>query len=229
MYFAGAYERAMKIQGSALLLAMLLSFSAGSLKAQSPASPPQKDWTRIPFVESKDNKGWQKSDYGRDGEIEWKNDLLVIHRGKPMTGINWKGEFPKDQFEVRLEARRTEGDDFFVGLTVPVGDGHTSLILGGWSGAISGLSSIDGSDASENSTSFYREFKNGVWYKVRLVVKSDAVQAFVNDEQVIDQPREDHTFTLRLEIDPSLPMGLATYSSTAEIKNFEYRRLDGAK
>ncbi len=143
-----------------------------------------------------------------------------------MTGIRWAGEFPKDDFEIRLEARRVDGDDFFVGLTVPIGEENVSLILGGWSGAISGLSSIDGSDASENTTSFFRKFKNGEWYKVRLRIAKESVQAWVNDEEVVNLERQDQRFGVRIEIDPSLPMGLATYSTTAEIKNFEYRKLD---
>ena len=35
-------------------------------------------------------------------------------------------------YELRLEAKRVEGGDFFCGLTFPVGKEYCTLILGGW-------------------------------------------------------------------------------------------------
>ena len=63
-----------------------------------------------------------------------------------------KETFPKVDYEVNLDAKRVAGNDFFCGITFPVGKRFCSLIVGGWGGATVGLSSIDGKDAAENET-----------------------------------------------------------------------------
>ena len=72
--------------------------------------------------------------------------------------------FPKTNYELRLEAMRADGHDFFAGITFPVNDSHCSWIVGGWGGSIVGLSSLDDMDASENDTSISRNFQTGRWY-----------------------------------------------------------------
>ena len=90
--------------------------------------------------------------------------------GDGCTGVTWKGEFPSVNYEVSLEAKKIEGNDFFCGMTFPVGKNPCTLIVGGWGGATVGLSSIDGLDASENSTKTLMKFEKNRWYNIRLVV-----------------------------------------------------------
>ena len=52
-------------------------------------------------------------------------------------------DFPREDYEVSLEARRLEGTDFFCGLTFPVGKEPCTLIIGGWGGTTVGLSNVD--------------------------------------------------------------------------------------
>jgi hypothetical protein len=47
-------------------------------------------------------------------------------------------------YEIKLEAKKVTGNDFFCGMTFPVGDSFCSFIVGGWGGPVVGLSSIDG-------------------------------------------------------------------------------------
>ena len=97
---------------------------------------------------------------------------IVLGLGSDLTGITWKGPMPRVDYEVRLEARREEGGDFFCGLTFPVNASYCSLILGGWGGTVVGLSSIDGLDASENETSRLMNFELNKWYGVRSKLRS---------------------------------------------------------
>ena len=85
-----------------------------------------------------------------------------------MTGITWIGEFPKSGYEIRFEAARLEGNDFFAGIVFPVKDSYCSSINGGWDGTVVGLSNLDGNDASENDTSTIRDFVRGRWYDFDL-------------------------------------------------------------
>lgn len=177
------------------------------------------------FKPSESKVGWEASEFGGDGKVDWNGESVILGTGQPMTGVRFTGEFPKDQFEVRFNARRVDGDDFFVGFTFPIVKEHCSLILGGWSGSISGLSNINGYDASENPTTFFQNFKNGQWYRIRLMVTPEKIQAWVDDKQVVDRDREGTRFGVRLEVNPSLPLGFACYRCTAEIRGFEYHEL----
>jgi len=86
--------------------------------------------------------------------------MVLLGKGH-LTGITWTGEFPKSGYEIRFEAARLEGNDFFAGITFPVKDSFCSWINGGWGGTVVGLSSLDGDDASENDTSTSRDRQGG--------------------------------------------------------------------
>jgi len=111
--------------------------------------------------------------------------------GSSLTGVTWtpaKGTaaIPTNNYEIELEARRVEGGDFFCGLTFPYKDSHASLILGGWGGGVVGISCIDYDDASENETTTYHAFKQDQWYKVRLKITENHVEAWINDKSFVD-------------------------------------------
>ena len=93
---------------------------------------------------------------------------------------------PRYRLEVELEAMRVEGSDFFCGLTFPIKDEFCSLIVGGWGGGVVGLSSVDGSDASENETTGYREFEKGKWYPIKLRVTDQRITAWIDGKEEVD-------------------------------------------
>ncbi len=178
------------------------------------------------FLPAKGLAGWEITDFGGQGEVTRKGDLLVMEMGDPLTGINYKKkDFPKTNFEIQVEIQRIEGSDFLCGLTFPVGDEHCSLIAGGWGGGLVGLSSVDGFDASENSTTTYHAFDNGKWYKFRLVVDDKMVHAWIDNEKFVMQEREHHEFSTRIEVFASRPVGLCAFQSKVAVKNFRWRPL----
>lgn len=202
-------------------LLVVCSFSTGV------AAPPREGddgWKRLqPTAEG---ATWVPSQFGGDGPVEIRDDVVKLGRGDPLTGVRYTGDFPREDYEIRLEARRTSGIDFFCGLTFPVGDERCSLILGGWAGFLSGFSTIDGYDASENETTREGHYEDGRWYKIRLRVTKERLTAYVDGERLFDVPRSGHAFDIRPEVTPSLPLGVAVYQSEAEFRNFRYRRLD---
>ncbi|MFN5768243.1 MAG: hypothetical protein ACK44Z_02760, partial [Pirellulaceae bacterium] len=114
----------------------------------------------------KSMEGWKSTQFGGDGQIGFTEEgHLSLDVGDPLTGITYEKDFPKSNFEVTWEANRKSGSDFLAGLTFPVGDEHASFICGGWGGGLIGISSIDGNDASENSTASYKDIKNDRWYR----------------------------------------------------------------
>ncbi|MDB4676716.1 DUF1080 domain-containing protein [bacterium] len=171
------------------------------------------------------NGSWVVSQFGGDGPVEIKDDLITFGFGDPMTGIRWEGDLKTDSYEVELEARRTDGFDFFCGLTFPVAKNQASFILGGWGGGIVGISSIDGHDASENETTSFRNFDNDRWYKVRVRVDSFQIQCWIDDKLACDVPRADREFDIRYEMDQCVPLGIASFQCKSELRNLRLREL----
>jgi hypothetical protein len=150
---------------------------------------------------------------------------VILEAGRPLTGITWAGkDLPATSYEIALQAMRVEGRDFFAGITFPVADAFCSLILGGWGGTVIGLSSIDGMDASENETSQSIEFESGRWYSVRIRVTPGKIEAWLDDRQIINQDISGKKITTRVEVDPSKPLGIASYRTKAALRDIRLRR-----
>jgi hypothetical protein len=163
---------------------------------------------------------WKATDFAGAGEVHAENGSLILPMGDRLTGITWTGrDFPKMDYEITLEARRVDGSDFFCGLTFPVGDSCASLILGGWGGSLCGISSLDGEDASHNDTRTFQRFENGVWYKVRMRVTADRLTAWVDKKQIVDVKISGKKIDVREEIAASKPLGIASFQTTAEIRD----------
>jgi hypothetical protein len=191
------------------------------------AAEPEKEtgvkWEQL--FNGKNLDGWKKTNFGGEGEVSVKDGMLIIDMGQPMSGITWAKKEPphKQNYEIRLEAKRVKGTDFFCGLTFPFDDTHCTFICGGWGGGLTGLSSINNADASENGTTGYHEFKNDKWYKVRVRVEPKRIQCWIDDKSVVDQEIEDQKISTRIEVDESKPLGISTYDTQAAIRNFEIR------
>ena len=190
------------------------------------ATPAENEWR--PLVEAADLGDWKPSDYG-GGAAEAADGVIRIPMGADLNGITWTGEFPQEDYEIELEARRVDGNDFFCGLTFPVGADSCSFIVGGWGGGIVGLSCIDGDDAAHTPTSIVRAFKTGRWYAVKVRVTAERIECFLDGERVVDQPRAGYTISIRESVAPSLPLGIATYATVAELRGIRWRPVVGAE
>jgi hypothetical protein len=163
--------------------------------------------------------GWEITNFGPQGPVFISDDYVVLGMGDGCTGITWKGDFPVNDYEVSLEAKRVDGNDFFCGITFPVDKDPCTLIVGGWGGTVVGLSSINGMDASENETSTIRQFEKGRWYRFRLRVTEDTIQVWIDDEIVVDFVIGNNQLSIRPEVELSRPFGIASWRTTAAIRN----------
>jgi len=176
----------------------------------------------------KDLTGWKIQDvydFEDHGKVYVQDGAIHLAEGKPMTGIAWKGEFPKNNYEVSVEAMKTTGDDFFCGMTFPVGDSWVTWINGGWGGGIVGLSNVDNYNASENQTSTGKSFEKNKWYRFRLRVTDARIECWIDGEQAIDQERAEHKFSVWEEQSPIKPFGVATWHTGGALRNFTMKRL----
>ncbi|MBI5282133.1 MAG: DUF1080 domain-containing protein [Candidatus Solibacter usitatus] len=211
----------MAISGRFVLAVNLICGLPAGLAGQ--ASTPSAEWTSL--FDGKSLKGWKQTPFLGRGEVQVTDGIIVIGAGH-LTGITWTGDFPKSGYEIRFEAARLDGNDFFAGITFPVQASFCSWINGGWGGSVVGLSSLDGDDASENDTSTVRDFVRGRWYSFRLAVTENRIQGWIDGQLVIDADITGRRVGLRPgEIDLSTPLGFASYSTVAGLRSIEYRRL----
>lgn len=168
---------------------------------------------------------WEIIEYEGHGDIYVADSSIIISKGEVISGIRWKEDFPKTNYEVTLYARRVEGNDFFCGLTFPVKDSFLTLVLGGWGGSLSGLSSIDGADAAHNLTQTNFYFGKGWWWAVRLRVTDEKVEAWIEQEKFVDFTIGDSQLSLRSEVESSVPFGITTYQTTGAIRDIKLRKL----
>ncbi|MFB3826192.1 MAG: DUF1080 domain-containing protein [Bryobacteraceae bacterium] len=188
------------------------------------AAPEAGEWK--PMFDGKSLAGWRETEFRGRGRVRVENGTLVLGAGKPLTGVNWTGAFPRTNYEVRFEAARMEGGDFFASLTCPVGESACTWVTGGWGGDIVGISNIDGWDASENETRAYFEFENGKWYRFRIQITDERIVAWIDEEPAVNVAIAGRRVDLRPgEIELSAPFGFASYASTGALRRIEYRLL----
>jgi len=202
----------------------VMALAEGDAAKGKPDAPGKSQWR--PLFDGKTLAGWKTTQFGAHGEPEVQDAQIILPAGDPLTGVNReKDDVPHVNYEIALEAQRVEGNDFFVGLTFPVEKSFASLILGGWAGSVCGISSIDHMDASENSTSSFHEFKKGQWYKVRVRVLKDRLEAWLDDEQIVDADIAGKKISTRVEVDASKPFGFCSYRTKAALRNIRIREL----
>ncbi|MBC8352846.1 MAG: DUF1080 domain-containing protein [Planctomycetes bacterium] len=183
----------------------------------------ERNWK--PLFDGKTLKGWKVTNFGGEGDVEVKDGTILMEFGSSLTGITYAGKFPKTNYEVSLEAMRVDGNDFFCGMTFPVADSHCSFILGGWGGAVVGLSSIDDRDASENDTTQYKKFESEQWYKIRLKVTPERIEAWIDGKVWVDQDIVGKKISTRTEVNLSKPFGISAYETRSALRKIQFREL----
>ena len=176
---------------------------------------------------------WEPVKFGGEGEITFEDGTLVMDYGNPLTGLQYKGEVTElfgeelENYVITCQAQRVEGGDMFLGVTFPVGKvGHTSLVLGGWAGAITGLSNLDGLNASENATTQYHSMPEGQWFKVKIKVTSEKIECWLDDKQLVDVKRADYKqYDTHGAVVDTKPFGVFNYGTWSRVKDLKVWKL----
>lgn len=195
---------------------------------QKTKTHPEATWQSL--FDGKSLGQWEETDFGGKDEVTVRNGTIVLAMATAdLSGITWKGEVHPVNYEIELQAKRVKGSDFFCGLTFPYKTSHCTLIVGGWGGTLVGLSSFDNLDASQNETTCTREFKTGEWYTIRLRVRDNHIEAWIQGKKLIDARPYERTVSVRYEVEPSRPLGIAAWNTEAALKNIRMRTLPPAE
>lgn len=210
-----------------IALSLLICCGGGAKKQnQSENNMPASDNDSTYIFNGKDLEGWEITNFGPQGPVYVSGGSIVLGMGEGCTGVTWKKDFPEKDYRVTLEARRVSGNDFFCGMTFPVGKDPCTLIVGGWGGTTVGLSSINSMDASENQTTSFMEFEKDRWYRISLLVHADTIRAMIDDDVVVNYVVDEFdSLSIRPEVDLCKPFGIASWYTTAELRNIRLERI----
>jgi hypothetical protein len=183
----------------------------------------------LSMFDGKTLDGWEITDFGPQGPVYVSEGKIILGMGEGCTGITWKRDFPDINYEVTLDAMRINGTDFFCGMTFPVNKDPCTLIVGGWGGTVVGLSSIDGKDASENATSTLRKFELNRWYHIGLRVTGKEITSWIDNDTVVDFDIGNRKLSIRPEVGLLRPFGIASWTTTAALRNIRVKKINGVK
>lgn len=198
--------------------------------AAAPAIPsvPGAKAGDIPLFDGKTLGQWQKTAFGGEGDVFVnESGALEFGFGAVITGVHWGGEPPaKSNYEISLEAMKLDGNDFFLALTFPVKDSHGTFVVGGWGGGIVGISCVDDLSAADNETLTIEGFEKKVWYKIRVRVTDDRLQAWIGEDEKVSLELEGREISLLPgDIELSAPLGIAAYQTRAQYRHIVWRPL----
>jgi Domain of Unknown Function (DUF1080) len=208
------------------------ALAAGQAQAPAPKAPAggPAGTAKVVLFDGKTLDGWKKTDFHEAGEVKVEGGRIVLAVGDPMTGITTtRKDLPKTNYELTYEAMRTSGGDFFAAATFPVGGSYITLVNGGWSGFVTGLSSLDGMDASENETTHSIKYENNKWYRFRVRVTGEVIRCWLDDKEIVAVQHSEKHVRTRIEVRANEPLGFAAWKTGGALRNLEIRPLSPAE
>ena len=205
---------------------IMTAMAAGRGARDQPAGPRKT----LVLFDGKSLDGWKKTGFYHAGEVTVEDGTIVMKAGGSMTGItSTRQDLPRTGYELSYEAMRLSGVDFFAAATFPVGKSFITLVNGGWGGHVTGLSSLNGMDASENETTRGYQYQDKTWYRFRVRVTDAVIRCWVNDKELVAVNYQDKQVGTRVETRANEPLGFATWETGGAIRNIEIRLLTPAE
>ena len=90
---------------------------------------------------------------------------------------------------------------------------------------MTGLSSLNGADASENETRKFVKYQDDTWYRFRIQVTEEVIRCWVDDKELIAVNHRGQQLKTRVETRPCQPLGFASYRSTGALRGIRVRKL----
>jgi len=206
------------------LCVVLCVFVGSAAKAEDKPVAKEPEWKSL--FDGKTLIGWKVPNFAGVGTVEVKDGELQLGSGDTLNGVTFTNPVPKTNYEIEIEGKKIQGSDFFCAVTFPAAKTNCTFVLGGWGGAVVGISSIDQSDASENETTKYMKFENNKWYKIRIKVTPEKIEAWVDADKAVNLELKDKTISMRPgDIELNMPFGIATYQTSSAFKSIKIRTL----
>ena len=210
----------------ASVCALVVAPGAGQAGEEKAAGTPEA----LVLFDGKSLDGWKGTDFSRPGAVQVEGGTLVLSAGRPRTGITrTRKDLPAVDDELSDEAMRRDGGDFFAAAKFPVGTSFLTRVNGGWGGNVTGLSRLDGADASENETSRFFQDEDKTWYRSRVRVTSARIRWRIDAKEVVAVDDRERPVGTRIETRGNQPLGFATWETSGTLRNLTIRKLTPAE
>jgi hypothetical protein len=210
-----------------LVLAAGCSSSAPSSAPSSDPETPKQETAAQSLFDGKSLGSWQSVDFGGQGEVKVENGVIKIAEGASLSGIRWTGkDLPRTNYEFSLEAMKIDGTDFFCGIVFPVGKDTCSFVAGGWGGGVTGLSSVDHMNASENETASDQTYVKNKWYTIRLRVTPAKIEVWLDTKQVVNLELANRQISVHPAVESAAPLGISNYQTSSQYRNITLKKLN---
>jgi len=214
-------------------LAVLILLAAGCTccteKDAAPSAPKAaaaKDDGAKSLFDGKSLGAWKSVDFGGEGAVKVEKGAIKVEAGATCSGVQWTGEAPpRTNYEFTVEAMKVDGSDFFLGIVFPVGKDTCSFVAGGWGGGVTGLSSVDHMNASENETATDQNYKKNQWYTFRLIVTPAKIEVWWDAKQVVNLELANRQISVHPAVESAAPLGLVNYQTASLFRNIRLKKL----
>lgn len=204
------------------LCAMALGLPIAAARGGQPAGAAGT----LSLFDGKSLDGWKKVDFVGTAEVKVEDGAIVMGAGQSMTGItSTRKDLPTTNYELDYEAMRVSGHDFFAAATFPVGASFITLVNGGWGGGVTGLSSLDGIDASENETMQAVKYQDKTWHRFRVRVTDQVIRCWIDDKLIVAVNHQSRKVSTRIEVRRNQPLGFATWETSGAVRAIKVRPL----
>ncbi|HPP93703.1 MAG TPA: hypothetical protein PLT59_12530, partial [Bacteroidales bacterium] len=68
-------------------------------------------------------------------------------------------------------------------------------------------------------------FDSDRWYKIKLRVTEEKIEAWIDDELIVNFTIDGKRLSIRPEVELSKPFGIASWQTTAALRNIRVRRI----
>jgi hypothetical protein len=196
-----------------------------AIPRRAPEAPKAGDWQSL--FDGKTLRGWELVEqFGSKASV--REGALILEGTPSWNAISWTDDVPSEEYEIEYEAMRIEGREDFGTLAFPIsGATQCMLQIGAWGGQVVGLSAFDRADCRSNTTARRMPFENNRWYRIRLRVSRERVQAWIGPDKLVDVPRAGHEFAPPSDrLRAIKPFGFCSRATIAALRNIRLRRLD---
>jgi hypothetical protein len=193
--------------------------------ASAQAAPKKGDGGKSLF-DGKALGAWKSVDFGGEGAVKVEGGAIKVDAGATCSGVQWTGEAPpRTNYEFTVEAMKVDGSDFFLGIIFPVGKDTCSFVAGGWGGGVTGLSSVDHMNASENETASDQNYVKDKWYTFRLIVTPAKIEVWWDAKQVVNLELANRQISVHPAVESAAPLGLVNYQTASLFRNIRLKNL----
>jgi hypothetical protein len=91
---------------------------------------------------------------------------------------------------------------------------------------VTGLSSVDHMNASENETASDQTYAKNKWYTIRLRVTPALIEVWLDNKSVVHLELANRQISVHPAVESAAPLGLTNYQTSSQFRNITLKKLN---